>query len=191
MTLVWGIRQSGPADKVKRAGYLFQQLAQNDAQVIVPSVVVAEFITPIPTEVERTRAVAAISERFRIEPFDAQDAILAVRLWNEGKNRLKGIKGSRVSLRADAFIVATAFNHGALEFFTEDDDCFKMASSIMQARRLPTIAPSLFEGAGGEWALGGREGQSERASHPEENLPLWTDGRPSRHKSGHLTGANA
>jgi predicted nucleic acid-binding protein len=86
-----------------------------------------------------------MSERFLIEPFDARDAILAAELWNEGKStREMKTRGSRVCLRADALIVATAKNHGATEFFTEDNDCFNMASKVMVAKRLPTIAPDLF-----------------------------------------------
>jgi predicted nucleic acid-binding protein len=147
MTLVWGIRRKGPEEKIKHAGYLFKELEQEEAQIIVPSVVVMEFITPMRSSEERANVIAALSERFLIEPFDVRDAALAADLWNYGKAKREMKKeGSRACLRADAIIVATAMNHGATEFYTEDDDCFNMANKVMTAKRLPVIAPNLFGG---------------------------------------------
>jgi len=145
MVLVWGVRKSGTPEDIKRAGFLFKELEQDEAQIIIPSIVVAEFITPIRTSEGRARTVAAMSERFFIAPFDAMDAVLAAELWNAGKSRREmGKRGARVCLRADALIVATAKNHGAKEFFTNDDTCFRMAESVMTATRLPKMAPDLF-----------------------------------------------
>jgi len=145
MVLVWGIRKSGNLKEIKRAGYLFRELEQDEAQIIIPSIVVAEFITPIRAPEEQVRTVAAMRERFIIAPFDAMDAVLAATLWNRGKSTRKMARQSaRVCLRADALIVATAKNHGAEEFFTNNEDCLKMAASVMLARGLPNIAPDLF-----------------------------------------------
>ena len=145
MVLVWGIRKQGDSERVKRARYLFKQLSSEDAQIIVPSVVIAEFVTPCSSRREREEVVAKMRERFLIAPFDAKDAILAADLWTRGKKKREmGRRGSRVSLRADALIVATAHNHGAHAFFTEDKNCFKMAELVMEARPLPKIAPDLF-----------------------------------------------
>jgi predicted nucleic acid-binding protein len=143
--LVWAIRKKGPQDKVLHARYLFTELERDKAQIIVPSIVVAEFLAPISPQ-DRGLVVAAISERFRIEPFDIKDAVVAAELWDAGKaGRHMQHPNARTTLRADSLIVATAKNHGATEFYTEDDDCFAMASKIMDARRLPVIAPSLFD----------------------------------------------
>ena len=147
MTLVWGIRRKGPKDRISHAGYLFKELEEDEAQIIVPSVVVLEFITPIRSSDERANVIAALTERFLIEPFDVRDAALAAELWNEGKSKREMKKeGARACLRADALIVATAKNHGATEFYTEDNDCFEMANKVMTAKRLPSIAPNLFGG---------------------------------------------
>jgi predicted nucleic acid-binding protein len=91
-------------------------------------------------------SVAAISERFRIEPFDIHDVVTAAELWDDGKSgRQMGQPNTRTVLRADCLIVATAKNHGASVFYTEDDACFAMAAKIMVAKRLPTEAPIRFE----------------------------------------------
>lgn len=146
MTLIWGMRKKGDAAGVKHAKYLFQTLEQEeDTQIVVPSVVIAEFVTPLKSNAERTEVVARMRERFLIAPFDAQDAILAADLWNRGKtSRQMKRQGARVCLRADAFIVATAYNHGEQVFYTDDEDCFKMANRIMKAKHLPRVPPTLF-----------------------------------------------
>ena len=145
MTLVWGIRKEGTADKVKHARYLFQHLEKDKAQILIPSIVVAEFVIPLNTRKEREEVIARMRDRFIIAPFDAKDAALAAELWREGKkNREMKKKGARVWLKADALIIATAYGHGAQIFYTDDDDCFNMASKVMNTKRLPNIPPDLM-----------------------------------------------
>lgn len=146
MVLVWALQKSGtPEEHVAHAGYLFKQLEDEKAEIVIPTVVVAEFIAPIKAE-ERGRVVGALNERFRIEPFDMRDVVTAAELWDAGKSgRPMKQPNARMALRADCLIVATAKNHGASVFYTEDDACFAMAAKVMEAKRLPTIAPSLFD----------------------------------------------
>ncbi len=47
MTLVWGIRKEGTPEELKRAKWLFDFLDQDNAQVIIPSVVISEYLTPV------------------------------------------------------------------------------------------------------------------------------------------------
>jgi len=142
MTLIWGVRKKGPPEKIKHAAILFDQLDNEDATIILPSIVVAEYLTAVPGK-DHERTITAM-KRFQIEPFDVRDASLAARLWNEGKTkRQMGTQGARIALRADSLIIATAKNRGAQEFFTEDSDCLKMAAKIMTASRLPTMSPFL------------------------------------------------
>ena len=147
MTLIWGVRKQGNKDKLQHARNLFQMLEREEAQVIVPSVVVAEFVTAFQSSEDRALAIAAISKRFLIEPFDVKDAALAAQLWHYGKTqREKKVAGSRICLRADSLIVATAKNHGAEIFYTEDQHCRDLATAAkMIARELPRIPDSLFE----------------------------------------------
>lgn len=49
--LIWGVRgyaTPGQEDRVERARDLFVELDESDAQVIVPAVVVAEFLAGVP-----------------------------------------------------------------------------------------------------------------------------------------------
>jgi predicted nucleic acid-binding protein len=145
MTLVWGIRKKGQADKVRHAKNLFALLNKEEAQIIIPSVVVVEFIIPFKNQKKREEVIAQMRQRFIIAPFDARGAALAAELWWHGRNKRQMRKhGARVCLKADALIIATAKAHGAHVFYTDDDDCFTMASKVMEAKRLPDIPPDLF-----------------------------------------------
>ena len=145
MTLVWGIRRRGQPDKVKHARYLFENLEKEKAQIVVPSIVVAEFVIPLKTSKEREEMIVRLQKRFLIAPFDAKDAAVAADLWHDGKKtREMRQPGARVRLKADAMIVATAYGHGAQAFYTDDDDCFNMVQKIMLARRLPKIGAHLW-----------------------------------------------
>ena len=90
MILIWGVRRQGNGDMVEYAGYLFRQLEEDEAQVILPSVVVAEFLTQSKTQAERTHVLAELSKRFILVPFDARDAVLAAELWRYGNTKIRG-----------------------------------------------------------------------------------------------------
>ena len=155
--LVWHIRKEGPPDLKQYAGYLFKQLendkddkGRSNAQVMVTTVVLTEFVTPVKSQEERDKLIAEISKRFLIEPFDARDAALAATLWHFGKtNRDKRNApkdGQRAILRADTMIIATAKGHGATEFYSEDADARAMAQKVgLTARALPRMGSNLFE----------------------------------------------
>jgi len=146
-TLIWGIRKKGQPDKVRRATYLFAKLEEEEAQIIIPSVVLAEFVTPLETRQKREAVIAEMRKRFVIAPFDARDAAVAADLWHYGKNKRQMKRANaRVILRADTLIVATAYGYGAQIFYTDDDDCLNMAKKVIpDARKVSdTIAPNLF-----------------------------------------------
>ena len=147
MVLVWGVRKHGQPERIKHAGILFDELEEDEATVVLPAIVVAEYITPLRTQKERERTSAALAKRFQVEVFDIRDAVLAAKLWNDGKTRREKAKPNvRTCLRDDTLIIATAVNRGAKVFYTEDDDCFDMAKRAgMNAKKLPTIG-NLFEG---------------------------------------------
>ena len=145
MTLIWGVRQEGTDDERNRARYLFQQLNEDDAQIIIPAVVVAEYLVPV-AEKDRAKVASALSDRFRIVPFDVRSAALAARLFDDFKpNRPKGRPGGRDLLKADAMIVASSKTAGARYFYSDDAECREMASSVLTARELPANPTNLFE----------------------------------------------
>jgi predicted nucleic acid-binding protein len=145
MTLVWGVRKDGTQEERNRARYLFQQLEAEQAQVIVPAVVVAEYLYPV-DDSKKARVVAELTERFRVVPFDVRSAALAARLFAKAKpNAPQGIPGKRDCLKADSLIVASAASAGAKIFYSDDGNCRAMASGVLIARELPTGPQSLFQ----------------------------------------------
>src|SRR5207247_2316967 len=127
MVLVWAVRRQGTAEQIKRARWLFEQFEQENAQVIVPSVAVAEYLSPADPK-DHAGIVAAITARFVVPPFDVRCAALAAALFNTGQTgRPKGEVNARKALRADSLIIATASTHGARVFYSGDSRCRKLA----------------------------------------------------------------
>jgi len=150
MTLVWGIKQVGNPDYLRRARWLFEELDRDDARIIVPAVVVAEYLTNVPEHL-RMGVLAEFTGRFFVAPFDAKCAPVSARLWQKGrKARARRNPGDRKCLRADTLIIATAYVHGAREFYSGDAKCRKLADGLMDPKDLPDIAPDLFANADGE-----------------------------------------
>jgi len=81
-----------------------------------------------------------------IIPFDVKCASLAANLFSIGKElRQGGIPGGRACLRADTLIIASAKMYGAKVFYSDDDDCVKLAGQVMTAKKLPDQPNTLFE----------------------------------------------
>ncbi|MCH7703062.1 MAG: PIN domain-containing protein [Planctomycetes bacterium] len=147
MVLVWGIREDGDWEQIERAKWLFLELEEQGAQVLLPSVALAEYLTPVDVD-KQGEVISTLNTRFIIPPFDVKCAALASRLFRQGKSRVKkGAKDSRRSLRADTLIIATAAVHGARVFYSNDKRCRKLVSDCvprLEAKDLPTMAPNLF-----------------------------------------------
>ncbi len=146
MVLVWAIREDGTKEQLKWAKWLFQSLEQENAQIIIPAVCLAEYLTPI--EEGRHREVTArLTKRFIIAPFDVRCASLAATLFVKGKaEREMHTENARKCLRADSLIIATAAVHNAEVFYSNDRDCRNLADGVwrMRAEDLPEIPPDLF-----------------------------------------------
>lgn len=147
MVLVWGIRKEGTDRQRKRAKWLFEQLEEDDAQIIIPSVALSEYLTPVEPQ-RHADVIAQLTNRFLVHPFDVRCASVAASLFQKGKTQLspKPKKGARACLRADCFIIATAAIYGAKIFYSGDKNCRKLASSAtkLTVRDLPTMAPTLY-----------------------------------------------
>jgi predicted nucleic acid-binding protein len=145
MTLVWGVRKEGPKESLERAKILFQNFERDKSQIIVPSIVVAEYLTAVDVN-KRFDVAAAIGARFLVMPFDIKCTALAANLFSDGKSgRPMSQPNARVCLRADSMIVATAKIHGAKVFYSHDKNCRSMAKNAgMDPWDLPTHVENLF-----------------------------------------------
>src|SRR5437773_2484919 len=107
MVLVWGIRKVGPQDILERARLLFYQLEKDDRQIMVPSIVVSEYLTHVDGQYHG-ETIELLRKKFFIPPFDVQAASLAAHLFQLGQSGRgnKGAPDSRKCLRADSLIIA-------------------------------------------------------------------------------------
>ncbi len=142
--LVWGVRQEGTPSQLERARWLFDQLDVEGAQVLIPAVVVAEYLIPAEKRYHAS-IIEAINRRFLIKPFDIESASLAAELFAAGKPmRPQDVPMGRECLRADTLIIATAKVHKAKVFYSNDDNCRALANTVMDARDLPVNSPFLY-----------------------------------------------
>lgn len=146
MIMIWGVRKKGEKDKITRATWLFDELSDKRAQVILPSVSLAEYLAASDPS-KYSDIVAPLSTRFFIAPFDVQCAGLAAKLFRKGKEeREMDVEDSRNMLKADSLIVATAAVHGASMLYSHDAQCRQLASHAgrLRAADLPEIGPDLW-----------------------------------------------
>lgn len=145
MTLVWGVRREGPEDKLNRARWLFEYLDEVEAHVVVPAIVLSEYLCHV-NQNDHAATVVAIQSRFIVPEFDVRAASVAATLFLRGQSgRVKGEPDSRKCLRADSLIIATAVTHHARVFYSHDDRSRNLAATLMEARDLPTTPNSLFD----------------------------------------------
>jgi predicted nucleic acid-binding protein len=150
--LIWGVQgvarpaQVGMVDRTRR--YL-AQLARDNEQVMVPAVVVGEYLQGFPAN-ERGEQLQALSRGFFLPAYDARCAALAAELLPIGPDA-RGEPGARVAFRADVQIIATAICHGATQIVTGNTDEYRRIAG----ERIPVMeVPETWE-------------QGELLEHPE------------------------
>lgn len=155
-TLIWGVRKKGPAESVKRAKWLFEQLQKENALITVSAVAMSEFLIPVEPD-KRQATATSITRYFNITPFDVRCVNLAASLFVDGKVlRKMGEEDARKCLKADTMIVACAKVAQAEVIYTHDAGCRTLAKKIgLRAEDLPDMGTHLFaeiEPADGEFA---------------------------------------
>ena len=150
--LIWGVRgyaTPGQEDRVERARDLFVELDESDAQVIVPSVVVAEFLAGVP-RARHQDLLDVLNRRFQIPPFDTRTAALAAEIWREAATRNPHLKEQvqelfpgteKAKIKADMMILATALVRKADVLYTHDGPLRKVAEERIEVRDLPPQRP--------------------------------------------------
>jgi predicted nucleic acid-binding protein len=121
--LIWGVQgtsrptQTGMIDRTRR---WLKQMAKDNEQIMVPSVVVAEYLSGFPIE-EQVEQLQVLSRLFFLPAYDARCAALAAELQKAGAPAQRE-PGARVAFKADIQIIATAICHGATLIVTGNVD---------------------------------------------------------------------
>lgn len=156
MILIYGLRAlnrgAGPKsekerERRRRARILLTESKQRfrSNQIIVPTIVVAELLTGIPSEAHGT-VIANLQENFFCPPFDIRATTIAATVWQARVQAGPPVSGAeRRNLKADVLIVATAKLAGARRFYSTDPDCRRVAEIAgLLARDLPSHSEDLF-----------------------------------------------
>lgn len=150
--LIWGVRgvsTPGQEQQIEQARQLFEELDESDARVMIPSVVVAEFLAGVPKP-QHGNLLDVLNRRFQIPPFDTRTAALAAELWREAAERNPHLKEQikeafpgieKAKIKADMMILATALARNADILYTHDGPLAKVAKGRIDVRQLPPLRP--------------------------------------------------
>ncbi len=143
--LIWGVQETSSStqtEMIERAKYLIGQLSQSKTRIIVPSVVVGEFLLGIPSE-DHAKVLNLMRESFLTAPYDLQAAARFASLWREraANNSIKILQddlgATRQELRADCMIVATALAQKASCIYSHDKRLKAFAGDAIQVIEIP------------------------------------------------------
>lgn len=136
--LIWGVQgnaTAGQDDMVNRTKSLLLKLDKERTRVIVPAIVMGEFLLKIPVG-EHPKYQELVSKRFMIVPYDLRAALVFSKIWHQKTQAsvIEEIKAggvSRTQLRADTMIVATAVASGASCIYGHDNHVKKLADGFI------------------------------------------------------------
>jgi predicted nucleic acid-binding protein len=120
MVLIWGLQKQarpGQENMIELASRYIESLDPKET-VMIPSVVLSEYLTGFRDAAVRKEQAATIARRFFVPAFDAPAAALAAELMLSpaALHLREGV--SRKQIKADAQIIGTAIQHGAEKIVT-------------------------------------------------------------------------
>ena len=143
--LIWGIKEQakeGQEDKISLAKRFITKLSDDD-NVLIPSIVMAEFLIPIPPD-QHAMVINLFNKNFIIAPFDAHAASKFALIWQTNKppdtaKQLIKDYATRAELRADSMIVATAVARKAECIYSYDRWVKTFAEGFIEVREIPFV----------------------------------------------------
>lgn len=130
-----------------RAKALIKELDQADAEVLVPTVVVGEFLAGVPRE-QHGELVNVLNRRFQVPPYDVRAAAVAAGLWRDYASRKPTLRElieaefpgtQKAKIKADVMILATALARRADILYTHDGPLKTIANGLIEVRELQPV----------------------------------------------------
>ena len=153
--LIWGIKEQskdGQEDKIILAKRFIDNLSDDD-NVLIPSIVMAEFLIPIPVE-QHAMVINLFNKNYIIAPFDAYAASKFSLIWRANKSpeiaeQIIKDHTTRAELRADSMIVATAVARKAECIYSYDKWVKTFAKGFIEVKEIPFVVqqPTAFDDA--------------------------------------------
>jgi len=144
--LIWGIKEqatAGQEEMIPRAKALIKHLDEDHTRILIPSVVIAEFLLPISPE-EHALVLNLFNRSFIVASFDTAAASILAKIWRSKKQQavidtlVKNGK-TRAELRTDSMIVATAVCQKADCIYSQDDALRAFAEGYIEVKVIPFI----------------------------------------------------
>lgn len=132
----------------KRAKILALNLEQAKAQIVVPTIAIAECLCGTSPK-QHGQFILEFQDRFfHIPTFDLRAAAKSAELWQIHKKLPEAERMERRTLKLDVMIVACAHAAGVGVFYSHDGKCRRMAERAgMVAKDLPTHSEDLLTDA--------------------------------------------
>tara|TARA_Y100000310_G_C20069107_1_gene528503 strand:+ start:51 stop:551 length:501 start_codon:yes stop_codon:yes gene_type:complete len=149
--LIWGIKEEaspGQEDMIPRAKSFIKELDESNTKVLIPSVVIAEFLMRIPPEAHTT-ITNLFSKSFLVASFDTAAASHFATIWQAKKNQggiakiQEEMGTTREELKVDALIVATAVSHQVERIYSHDRGVKAFGEGFVDVQEVPFI-PSQY-----------------------------------------------
>lgn len=145
--IIWGIKKqatTGQEDMVAKAEHFFNWIDQNEHDVIIPSIVVAEILAPEPVTIH-AKYLEILQNSFIIANFDARAALKYAQLMQGRFDDVKRISAEqgrfKQEMKVDHLIIATAIVHKASCIYSYDNALKAFATGYINVREFPPIPP--------------------------------------------------
>ena len=144
MVIVWGIKKKptdGQESMIGAAEYFFEWADQQEHEIIIPTVVLAEVLAPETLEM-REQYLHVIEEAFLIKNFDIRAALKYAQMLNSRFEVVKNIASeqnvTRQRMKIDHIIIATAMVNSAHAIVSYDGPLKKFAEGFINVIEFPS-----------------------------------------------------
>ena len=141
--LIWGIKRqasAAQAEMIPRTRRFLDSLHKQQIRAVVPAVVVAELLMPLPLE-EHNNFVADMSQQFIVPPFDSLVASFLAKVWQAKKGQ-RDIQ--RNEIKYDSMVIATALALKASCIYSHDPNLRTVADGLIECRDIPETPEQLM-----------------------------------------------
>ena len=148
--VIWGIQGNASSTQqymVPRTKNFLRYLTGQKTKVLIPSVVLAEFLLGIPSDMH-ANVVAYFQNTFIVAPFDVNAAAIYAQVWRENKEsqvyqtlREDDVRKTEISF--DNQIVAIALARRATTIYSHDPHLKRFAGERIEVCEVPDILMQL------------------------------------------------
>ena len=128
--LIWGVKRQSPPDRpdiVDRCIALLDMLKSKHSVIMVPSIVVAEYLADFPPDKQEEQR-RIFGRHFFVALFDAGAAAIVGQIYSKKNMQEAQSTGNacRQCVKADLNIIATTITHHASRIYTDNTKHFKI-----------------------------------------------------------------